>query len=272
MIKYSIPFRGRLPYDPFEVHLTKQLARVGIIDNNYETLYKSVDSVYGFIGPTPLNGGRSNFNNEIVQRDFSIALENKIKVRMPLTTTKATRDAYEHHTTKDVLHFLNDFNGGVVVYDDKLANWIREDFPNVSIEASAIKCLDTLDKIEEALKLYTTICLPVKMSKNNDDILNEVSDKSRVRLFATNECSSNCPKWTCYHMISRMSANNLLEHEGNEEKMTEERDNYFCSKSILNKDGTQKYPRADWWEDGMVFDIEHLNSIGYNRFKISNGV
>jgi len=272
MLKYSIPFRGRLPYDPFESHLAKQLARVGILSNDISTLYSNVDSIYGFVGPTPLNGGRSNFGVEIEMRDIEIALNNHIKVRVPLSTTLPTLEAYNHPSSKEVFKFLQDTGGGIVVASDILADWIRNDYDNISIEASAIQNLDTLNDIEDKLKKYHTICLPVKMSKGYNNTLKDISDKSRVRLFATNECSYNCPKWSCYSMISKMSSNNLLKHDGDINKMKEERENYFCSMGILNRDGSQKYPRDPWWNDGFLFNIDKLYSLGFNRFKIANSV
>ena len=272
MIKFSIPFRSRVRFDPFEVHVGKQLARVGIIGNNYPKLYTHVDSVYGFAKPTPLNGGRSNFNIELTVRDIEVAYSNKIKVRVPLTTTEPTIESYEHETSREVLQMLSDVRGGAIVASDELAHWIRKDYPNISIEASAIHDIDTNEKVQEKLKLYNTVCLPVKMSMYKDDIIAGIDNKERVRLFATNECSFNCPKKSCYKMISRMAKNNFLKHDGEEDKMEEERNNYFCSTFVLNKDGTQKYPREDWWDHGLVFDIKHLSELGYDRFKIANGV
>lgn len=272
MIKYSIPFRSKVRFDPFEVHIGKQLARVGIIGNNYQELYQHIDSIYGFVGPTPLNGGRSNFNEEVSMRDIEFAYKNNIKVRVPLTTTEPTLESYNHETSKEVFAMLSDVKGGAIVASDKLAHWIRKDYPNISIEASAIQDIDTNHKVQEKLKLYNSVCLPVKMSKYMDDIIANIDNKERVRLFATNECSFNCPKKSCYNMISRMSKNNFLKHDGDKDKMEEERENYFCSSFVKNRDGSQKYPRENWWNHGLVFDIEHLNKLGYDRFKIANGV
>ena len=71
----------------------------------------------------------------------------------------------------------------IIVTNDNLARWIRADFPDYHLEASVIKNINTLEKIEKASRIYDTVVLP--MPCNQDEaFLKSIEDKSIIRLFA----------------------------------------------------------------------------------------
>ena len=79
---------------------------------------------------------------------------------------------------------------------------IREDFPLYKIEASILKEIDSLDKINKALELYDTIVLPMNVN-NNTSLLENIEQKDRITLFGNAGCALSCPNRICYDYISK---------------------------------------------------------------------
>ena len=89
----------------------------------------------------------------------------------------------------------------VIVTNDDLARWIQQDFPNYQVDASVIKNIKTHQKIDEALKLYDSIVLP--MSLNEDlEFLEKIEAKDRITLFANAGCALTCTSKLCYRSLS----------------------------------------------------------------------
>jgi hypothetical protein len=53
-----------------------------------------------------------------------------------------------------LLHQYHGKGNSVITVSDELAGWIRADFPQYEIEASVIKDIHTIEKLESALQLY----------------------------------------------------------------------------------------------------------------------
>ena len=132
----------------------------------------------------------------------------------------------------------------VIVTNDDLARWIKVDFPDFRVEASVIKNINNLKKIENAFKIYDTVILP--MSANEDEeFLRSIPDKKHITLFANAGCAMTCPSTICYTGVSRANKDGDTSH-------------WQCSRFIKPRDIL-----------GMIdFDLDYLQSLGFHRFKL----
>ena len=76
------------------------------------------------------------------------------------------RDEYERN-----LPFFQKYHrrgNFVIVTNDRFARWIRQDFPFYQIDASVIKNIKTHRKIEEALEIYDSVVLPMRLNEDFD--------------------------------------------------------------------------------------------------------
>ena len=171
------------------------------INRNYSDLpFDKIESFFGFVERSTLYGGRIFDGQQISSLDVFNLNSKGIGVRLPFTNHFATFDEYKK--TRSLLNRYYDPVNSVICYSDELAGWIKNDYPDFDIEASVIKNISNLDKIEKALKLYDTVVLPM-ISNDDDELLDSISDKSRIRLFANGGCAYTCPSKICYRSFSK---------------------------------------------------------------------
>ena len=205
---------------------------------------EQIDSVFGFVEKCSLYGGRVFTGPQLSNHDVYKLNQANIGLRIPLTNHLAERDEYEFYQPmlRRYYHPLN----SVIVTNDDLAQWIRDDFPYFVLEASVIKNIKSKRKLEAALNIYDTVVLP--MTANDDrEFLESIPDKDRIRLFANGGCALTCPSKICYRAISEMN-----KFKGGEPRCSQE----LKSREIL----------------GMVdFDLDELRSMGFKNFKLLRG-
>jgi hypothetical protein len=201
-----------------------------------------IDSFFGFTTYSSLYGGRIWFSTELSEYDLRSMYRLGIGLRLPLTNHHASAEEYEEN-----LEFLARYHrpgNSIIVTNDDLARWIRADFPDYRLEASVIKNIRSLEKIEQAAAIYDTVILP--MSCNEDEpFLKSIEDKSIITLFANAGCALTCPSKICYPSISQ--ANKAKDPEL-----------FRCSQELKEREllGMQD------------FDLDHLQSLGFERFKL----
>ena len=164
-----------------------------------------IESVFGFVEPCTLYGGRPYWFRQISDADTRELNSRGIGVRIPLTTHRVTRAGYEYN--RRLLDKYHRRPNALIVHDDALVPWLRADYPQYRIEASMLKFLNTHDKIERALGVYDTVVVPMDMVENRA-FLQTMPHKDRVTLFGNAGCALTCPARICYARISR--ANRLL--------------------------------------------------------------
>ena len=200
------------------------------------------ESFFGFAEACTLYGGRFFTAPEISRYDLRSMYEMGINFRIPLTNHYATAEEYQ--SCRPFLDKHHRPGNSVIITNDELARWIRSDYPDYRIEASVIKNIKSLIRIEQALELYDTVILPMS-AKEDEALLRSIPDKSRVTLFANAGCALSCPSKICYTSVSRAnkSGDSSL---------------WRCSQSIKPRDIL-----------GMIdFDLDHLRSLGFQRFKL----
>ena len=232
-IEYTISARGKTAAQPIQRFIKENFSDIPV---------EEIDSFFGFTTPTPLYGGRIWFYTEISAYDIRSMYKMGINLRLPLTNHDVSEEEYE----ADIPFFEEYYRPGnsIIITNDKLATWLRRDFPDYRLEASVIKNINSLAKIDAAAKLYDTVILP--MSANNDEeLLKSINDKSIITLFANAGCALTCPSKICYPSISKANKVN-------------DRSLFRCSQEL-------KYRELL----GMLdFDLGYLQSLGFHRFKL----
>ncbi|MBP7608004.1 MAG: hypothetical protein KA760_00815 [Steroidobacteraceae bacterium] len=232
--QYTISARGKAAAIPIQMFMRRNFSDIPVAQ---------IDSFFGFTtDKSTLYGGRIYGGTELSAYDLKSMYEMGIGLRLPLTNHHATPEEY----TANLPLFKKHHRPGnsIIVTNDNLARWIRRDFPEYRLEASVIKNIDSLAKIEKAAGLYDSIILP--MSANEDDaFLASIGDKARITLFANAGCALTCPSKICYPSISKANK-------------AGDRSLFSCSQKL-------KYRELLGMQD---FDLDHLEGLGFHRFKL----
>lgn len=205
---------------------------------------EQIESLYGFVERSTLYGGRGFTGRELSDRNVQQLNNAGIGVRIPMSNHYATRDEYEENYS--LLEKYCRKGNSVIVTNDDLAHWIRQDFPDYRIDASVIKNINNQRKLDQAFEIYDEVVLPMK---SNDDLefLSAIEDKGRITLFANAGCAYTCPSTTCYASVSKI---NKDENDGTQK--------FQCSRSMKERESL-----------GMVdFDLQPLIELGFHRFKL----
>lgn len=225
--QFSVSARGKPLHYPIDL----------FIDDEYSQY--NVKDVFGFTEHTPMYGGRVWVDPDFSPTDINILYDKGLGLKLPLSNHYTTREDYEQS-----IPFLTKYHrkgNSVVLVKDQVVEWIREDFPLYSIEASVIKDLKTMEEIDNAVKLYDVVVLQGRW--NLDDQLNHIKDKDKIRLFTTVGCALNCPAKICYPSMSKINR-----RMGGELK---------CSQPIIERK-----------VDVTYFDIPTFEKQGFSKFKV----
>ena len=213
-----------------------------IKDNYDHILLEQIDSFFGFTEASTLYGGRIFTATELSRYDVRSLYRMDINVRLPLTNHYATPEEYEEN-----LPFLEKYHrpgNSLIITNDELAGWIRGDFPDYRLEASVIKNINTLKKVDEAFAIYDTVILPMA-SNDDEELLKAIDNKENITLFANAGCAYTCPSKICYPSVSKANksgAKNLFQ----------------CSQKLKERNTIGMFD----------FDLDYLQSLGFERFKL----
>ena len=229
---FTLSARGKPPEMPALAFLRRDFGTMPL---------REIDSLFGFVEQSTLYGGRRFVQRELSERDVMQLNNAGVGIRLPLSNHYVEPDEYEAN-----LPMLDNYHrpmNYVIATNDDLARWIRADFPEYQIDASVIKNIKTHKKIDEALELYDSVVLPMRL--NNDlDFLKRIDAKDRITLFANAGCALTCPSKLCYPSFSKLNKGNGGEFQ--------------CA--LMFKDRNL---------DGMIdFPLEPLIEMGFKRFKL----
>lgn len=232
-MQYTVSARGKPSAVPIQQFIRNHYSDVPL---------EQIDSFFGFTEVCSLYGGRVFAATELSRYDVRSLYRMNINVRLPLTNHYATPQEYEQS-----LPYLEQYHrpgNSLIITNDELAGWIRQDFPLYRLEASVIKNINSLKKVEEAFRIYDTVILP--MTANDDDeFLKSIENKTDITLFANAGCAYTCPSKICYPSISKANkaGDNSL---------------FTCSQKMKERNTIGMHD----------FDLEHLQSLGFERFKL----
>ncbi len=232
--QFTISARGKPAAMPIQMFIKKHFADIPVAQ---------IDSFFGFTTDrSTLYGGRIYGHTELSDYDVRSMYSMGINLRLPLTNHEATPEEYEQN--RPLLEKHHRRGNSIIITNDNLARWIRRDFPEYRLEASVIKNIDSLEKIDKAARIYDTIILP--MSSNQDEpFLKSIENKAQITLFANAGCALTCPSKICYPSISKANK-------------TGDPTLFRCSQDL-------KYREMLGMQD---FDLDHLESLGFHRFKL----
>ena len=232
-MQFTISARGKPAAAPIHKFIKDSFSDIPI---------EQIESFFGFTEPCTLYGGRVFNGAELSRYDLRSLYKLGINLRIPLTNHYATEAEYT-----SCLPFLEKHyrpRNSVIITNDNLANWIRVDFPAYRVEASVIKNINTLAKVEKAYKIYDTVILPLESNKDEEFLLS-IPEKERVMLFANAGCAMTCPSKICYTSVSKVNKDGDISL-------------WQCSQSLKPRDMF-----------GMLdFDLEYLQDLGFHRFKL----
>ena len=159
--------------------------------NQYgNTPLREIDSLFGFVERSTLYGGRGFTRRELSDRDVTQLNNAGIGVRLPMSNHYVEYDEYKEN--KPIFRKYHREENSIIATNDDLAKWIRQDFPDYRIDASVIKNIKTYRKIDEALELYDSVVLPMRLNEDLE-FLEKVEQKDRIILFANAGCALTCP-------------------------------------------------------------------------------
>jgi len=200
-----------------------------------------IESIFGFVEHSTLYGGRIYQGRQLSDADAVSLNEKGIGIRVPLTNHFATLEEFK--SNRSLLKKYHNPLNSIICTNDDLAQWIKEEFTDYDLEASVIKNITNLEQVDDALQIYDTVVLPM-VANDNDQLLDEITEKKRIRLFANAGCAYTCPARICYKSFSKFNKTNSGELK--------------CSQDA--KDRVIK---------GMIdFDLERLRDKGYSKFKL----
>ena len=229
---YTISARGKADHQSVIKFLKQHFAAVPL---------GQVESVFGFVEPSTLYGGRFYLMRQLSERDTGLLADHGIGLRIPFTNHFATKEEFD--ANRFLLAKYHHKHNSIICTNDDLAYWIKQEYPDYDIEASVIKNLLKPEQIEEAFGLYDTLVLPMVL---NDDeaFLAALAQKDRIRLFANAGCAYTCPARICYKSISKFNKG-----QGGEFK---------CSQDLKARE-----------MQGMIdFDLQRLRNLGFHKFKL----
>ena len=232
MATYTISARGKDSATPVFAFLRSEYGNVPL---------REIDSLFGFVEKSPLYGGRDFVQNELSDDDVIQLNKAGIGLRIPMSNHYAERDDYEK--SMPLLEKYHRPPNSIIVTNDDLAKWIRQDFPDYPIDASVIKNIKTHRKIDEALKLYDSVVLPMRLNEDLD-FLEKIEAKEKIILFANAGCALRCPSPLCYLSVSQYNKG-----DGGE---------FQCSRPLKEREVL-----------GMVdFPLQPYIERGFHRFKL----
>jgi len=229
---YTISARGKNPDFPVFAFLRNEFGNVPL---------REIDSLFGFVEQSTLYGGRDFIQRELSDDDVIQLNRSGIGLRIPMSNHFVDRDEYERN--RPLLEKYHRRPNSVIVTNDDLASWIREDFPEYHIDASVIKNIKSYEKIDEALALYDSVVLPMRINEDLE-FLNKIGEKEKIILFANAGCALTCPSKLCYRSISIYNKGKGGDFE--------------CSQIYKGRSLR-----------GMVdFDLQPYIDLGFHRFKM----
>lgn len=179
-----------------------------------------------------------------------------IGFRIPITNHFFTAAEYER--SRPFLEKYHKEGNALIVLNDELVKIIRQDFPLYKFEGSMIKNIKTYKQIDDALKIFDTVVLPME-ANDNIQFLEKAVPKHRITLFATAGCAYRCPARTCYRRVSRvnkfLAADNVLMNITG-----------YIMYPFSRGCSRRKLKRA--LMGSVRFDVRRYQEIGYSSFKV----
>lgn len=220
-----------------------------------------VESVYGGFPGSRMCGGRNSLGTQMSAEQISAVVSryNAAGVGCNVTFTN------QHATVEDLSLSLYDRaildalaageGNGVIVYQDSLACWIREHYPNLTLVASTTKELSTVEETCALSSLYDRAVLNYNLT-HDMHALASATEPGFLEVMVNEYCTLGCP-----YRKAHYADVSLCQYEGRQS----------CFK-CMHDPAPQAYGFMQGLVDGDVFlkngQVRGLAAKGYEHFKI----
>lgn len=246
---YTISARGKKLKQPVQEYFKTYFPNI--------PLHK-IDSIFGFVEPTTLYSGRPFLTSQISEKDYQFLMENNIGLRIPFTNHYVSEKEYVKY--KPILEKYHRKGNSLIISNDDFAKWVRKDFPIYKIEASILKEIDSIEKINAAFEIYDTLVLPMNVN-HNKTLLQSIEQKNRITLFGNAGCALTCPNRICYEYISKknkiLGKSNLII-----------RSIYYYYSFMIRRNWCMNKINPRNLHGIKDFDIDKYYDMGFTRFKM----
>ena len=158
------------------------------------------------------NGGRTSISyapKEEIREHVRKFNSYGVGVKMTLTNTRITPDDLKDPYLNFLLETLNEGQGnGVICVADCLADYIRENFKNLTLTASIIKTeLETVLGETDTPEHYNALCERFDEVVLNttrafdDDFLDQLKYPEKIEIIANHACVPNCKSAAYHHQL-----------------------------------------------------------------------
>lgn len=161
----------------------------------------NISAVYGNFPYCIFDGGRPNFYDKQCTSEKILKLVNlynneyNIPIRQIFTNSKVQESDYYNRFENICLSLCNNPGNEIVIVDNGLMDYIKNNYENYNFISSTTKCLTLQDtKQELSNPNFSLVCLDYNLNKNFD-FLKSLSkqEKSKTELLINAICPPNCP-------------------------------------------------------------------------------
>ena len=167
-----------------------------------------IGSFYGEFPTSLWNGGRNSRPDMCDKKYIDMVIKQMNDWGIPIRYTYTNmlieeEDLSDPHCNYCLQAAHNGMNG-VIVVSPLLEEYVRKNYPKMSIVSSTCKCIKGVEGVNaELAKDYTLVVLDYNMN-NKFDELEKITDKGRCEVLVNALCAPNCPaRYTHYKNVSR---------------------------------------------------------------------
>lgn len=175
---------------------------LSVLKNNPEMFYPNVKvgAVYGNFQFCIFDGGRIFTKYRHTTLEEMIRITNiynsfGVPVRLIFTNPVVPETNFQNRFCQAILKACDNPMNEIVVNNQNLEQYLRDNYPNYGFISSTTKCLNTPDKFKEEFeKDYKMVCLDYNLNKNMK-LLDSIPQESRNKCeFLVNAiCPPGCP-------------------------------------------------------------------------------
>lgn len=214
------------------------------------------------------NGGRlilnhydSKFSLHEIESELSAASKRGIKPLLTLSNSTLKKADLVDEKSNDVLKLVRDLNAGVIVSNELLYEYIKEQYATVDVHASVIKTAYEKKRDSHYYDLLSKQydCYVVHPDDNFDRNLLKAMSKENAEIIVNERCFYNCQMRSLHY--DSISAEQVTQSENNNQ------DKNF----LKNCEAMPEYKQSYTQKRNIsltVSEMRGLHDLGYNLFKV----
>ncbi len=169
-----------------------------------------IGSIYGAPADCLWGGGRAGYGENTASEVFDLMEEYSISPRLTFSNSLLREEHLSDKKCNDLCRLFSaskNSQGGVIVASDLLAEYIRDEFPNLYLVSSTTKVLTDFCDLEAELdrEEFSYVVLDFRLNKSFDRLEHlTVKQKDKVEFLCNECCYIGCKdRYACYQAVSR---------------------------------------------------------------------